>query len=399
MKGSIRNRGGTRLPNGAYRGGSWTVYWWDHDEDGRRRQRSKGGFKTKQQAQSFLTALLSAKQDSTYVAPAKGTVAEYIRDTWLPAQRQRLRVSTFDDYARRIQQYIVPAIGGIRLQELSAGDLDRFYADLLDDGSIRGGGLAPKSVRNVHIVIRKALADAARKRLVSRNVALDADPPRVPSPGETEFDTWTPDELRSFLEGISDHHLAPAFVLAAATGMRRGEVLGLRWQDVDLVRRTVSIRQTVLNVAYKVMLGEPKTARGRRTISLDVATSAVLQSHRTATAERRLKMGLGAPNSDLVFARDDGRPIHPDLFSKTFDRTVKRLGLRKVRLHDLRHTYATLALQAGVDAKTVSARLGHATVAFTLDVYTKAVPQLDRAAADEVAGLIFGSTASEEGRS
>jgi integrase len=146
-----------------------------------------------------------------------------------------------------------------------------------------------------------------------------------------------------------------------------------------------------LNVGYKIVLGEPKTARGRRTISLDPGTAAMLRSHRAAQAEHRHLLGAVVLGDDLVFARADGTPVHPDLFSKTFDRAVRRLGLRKVRLHDLRHTYATLALQAGVDAKTVSSRLGHSTVAFTLDVYTKAVPQLDREAADEIAGLIFGS--------
>ncbi|MET0903702.1 MAG: tyrosine-type recombinase/integrase [Acidimicrobiales bacterium] len=112
--------------------------------------------------------------------------------------------------------------------------------------------MAPKSVRNIHVIIRKALADATRKRLVARNVAIDADAPRVPSPGDPEHDTWTPDELRTFLDGMREHSLAPAFVVAAATGMRRGEVLGLRWQDVDLDRGTASVRQTVLNVGYKL---------------------------------------------------------------------------------------------------------------------------------------------------
>ena len=389
MKGSVRNRGGKRLANGAYRGGTWTAYWWDEEGDGAR-QRSKGGFKSKAAAQDHLTAVLAAKKEATYVAPAKGTFGEYLTESWLPAQRQRLRVSTFDDYTRRVRQHIVPALGGFPLQELSATHLDRFYADLLEDGSSRGGGLAPKSVRNVHIIIRKALADATRKRLVARNVAIDADAPRIPAHGDTDLDTWTPEELRAFLAGVKEHALAPAYLLSASTGMRRGEVLGLRWEDVDLDTRTVAVRHTILNVGYVITPGQPKTARGRRTISIDPGTVAVLRAHRSCQAQQRMALGLGASRSSLVFCRSDGTPVHPDLFSKTFDRVVKRLGLRRVRLHDLRHTYATLALRAGVDAKTVSARLGHSTVAFTLDVYTKAVPQLDREAADQVADLIFG---------
>jgi integrase len=194
--------------------------------------------------------------------------------------------------------------------------------------------LAPKSVRNVHIVIRKALADATRKRLVNRNVAIDADPPKVPGPGEREMATWTPQELKIFLRALADHPFGAAYVLAASTGMRRGEVLGLRWSDVDLDRATVAICQTIVNVAYKVTVSEPKTARGRRTISLDRSTVAILRAHRTQQATEKDAAGAGYGDLDLVFARPDGQPVHPDFFSQTFNRTVTRLGLRRVRLHD-----------------------------------------------------------------
>jgi integrase len=388
MSGFVKNRGGVRQPNGSYRGGTWTAYWYE-TVAGNRRQRSKGGFPTRRAANDHVTSVLASIQARTYVTPARTTFGSYLLDTWLPAQEQRLRNSTFADYRRRIEQHIVPALGHVHLQELDARHLDKLYADLLKRGARDGRALAPKTVRNIHVVIRKALADATRKRLVTRNVALDADPPKIPGPGEREMATWTPEELRLFLDAIAHHRLAAAYVLAASTGMRRGEVLGVRWSDIDLDNGTVAIRQTIVSVSYEVQVSEPKTARGRRIISLDPATVAVLRWHAEAQGRERETSG-DFEDHDLVFARPDGRPIHPDHFSQLFDRTVARLKLRRVRLHDLRHTYATLALRAGVDAKTVSARLGHATVAFTLDVYTKAVPQLDREAADKIAGLIFG---------
>ncbi len=388
MKGTVRNRGGVKQANGSYRGGTWTAYWWDDTIKDKRTQRSKGGFATKAEAKQHLEAILTAKRDRTYVAPARTTLGAYLTETWLPLQRQRLRPSTLHDYDNRINTHVVPYLGNIQLQDLDAQHLDRLYSQLLERGGPKGKPLAPKTVRNVHVVLRKALADASRKRLVARNVAIDADPPRVPSAGERDHDVWSPDELRAFLVAIKDHPLAPAYVLAASTGMRRGEVLGLRWDDVDLDLRTIAIRQTVISVNYEVLRSEPKTARGRRTISIDEATAAILRYHH-AVAKRAGGIHEHPLFGRLVFARPDGSPIHPDFFSQTFDRTVAKQKLRKVRLHDLRHSYATLALRAGVDAKTVSSRLGHSTVAFTLDVYTKAVPQLDQAAAAQVAALIF----------
>ena len=390
MKGFVRNRGGSKQPNGSYKGGTWTAYWEDDQSpDGHRHQGSKGGFSTKLAAQQHLSNVVGAKRTGSYVPPAKTTVGRYLTESWLPMQQARLRPSTLDDYRRKIELHVLPVLGAIELQELDVARLDRLYADLLDHGGPGARPLAPKTVRNIHVIIRKALRDATRKRLVARNVALDADPPRVPGPGEREMATWDPDELKLFLRAISPHRLGAAYVLAASTGMRRGEVLGVRWSDLDLDRRTVAVRHTIVNIAYTVTVSEPKTARGRRTITLDPSTVAVLRNHHRIQLDERATAGADYQDRDLVFASPTGQAIHPDLFSQTFERTVKRVGLRRVRLHDLRHTYATLALRAGVDAKTVSMRLGHSTVAFTLDVYTKAVPQLDQEAADKIARLIF----------
>lgn len=247
MKGFVRNRGGAKQPNGSYKGGTWTAYWEDEKStDGRRHQGSKGGFPTKRAAQDYLTGVLGTKQTGSYVAPGKLTFGRYLTESWLPIQRQRLRESAFDDYRRRIENHVLPTLGAISLQDLDAARLDRLYADLLNHGGPGGRRLAPKTVRNVHGVIRKSLADATRKRLVTRNVAIDADPPKVPGPGEREMATWTPEELRSFLLAISRHRHAAAYLLAASTGMRRGEVLGVRWCDLDLDGGTVSVCQTRL---------------------------------------------------------------------------------------------------------------------------------------------------------
>ena len=377
------------------RGQSWTAYYFVHDAAGQRKQRSKGGFHTKKVAQAFLTTALAGVNAGTYIEPTRLTLGEYLIDRWLPAKRASIRPSTWDNYHRYIENHIVPALGSVLLQRLTADQLDRLYADKLAGGRGDGrtGGLAPKTVRHLHTILHKALHDAERKHLVPRNVANAADPPRLRQPGSVEMKTWTAVELRSFLDGVSGHRLAAAWTLAATTGMRRGEVLGLRWQDVDLDRGRLAVRQTVLSVAYEVVLGTPKTTRGRRSIALDPFTVTVLRAHQQKQEAERLSMGSGYDEMGLVFPRPDGTPIHPDYFTKAFDRAVARLALPRIRLHDLRHSHATLGLAAGVQPKVMSDRLGHSTVAFTQDVYMHVIPKMEEEAAAKVADLIFGDHA------
>jgi integrase len=294
--------------------------------------------------------------------------------------------------------HVVPPLGAVPLQALKVDHLDRLYSDLLQRGRVAplAGmdaeppvGLSPKSVRSLHNMIHKALRDAERKRLVVRNVASAADPPRLRQAGSQEMRTWTPKEVRVFLAAMTGHRLEAAYVLAVTTGMRRGEVLGLRWQDISWSAHRLAVRQTITMVNYKILIGTPKTARGRRSIALDPTTLTALEGHRQRQLDDRQKVGYGYRDNDLVFAKEDGTPINPDFFSQTFDRTVARLAMPRIRLHDLRHTHATLGLAAGVPPKVMSDRLGHSTVAFTQDVYMHAIPRLEEQAAEQVADLIF----------
>lgn len=372
------------------RGSTWTALYYTSDAQGKRRQRSRGGFRTKRAAQGFLTEVLGKLQSGDYVEPAKLTFGEYLLERWLPTIERSLRPSTFDSYQRLVATYILPAVGTVPLQHLTADQLDRLYAELLRAGGQKGTGLSPKTVRYVHTTIHKSLKDAERKGLVGRNVASAADPPRLRQAGARQLRVWSAEEVQTFLRGLSEHRLAAAFTLAATTGMRRGEVLGLRWSDIDFASHRLAVRQTVLTINYQVSLGTPKTARGRRSIALDPTTLAALQAHRQRQTEEKGAVGTGYQDQDLVFAREDGTPLHPDYFSQLFDRTVARLGLPRIRLHDLRHTHATLGLAAGVHPKVMSDRLGHATVAFTQDVYMHAIPRVEQEAADQMADLIFG---------
>ena len=373
------------------RGSTWTAYFYVPGLGGQRRQRSKGGFRTKVEAQHYLNEAIHSIQAGEYVEKDKRTLADYLEKQWLPLMENVVRPATFDSYQRMLKLHVVSAIGSIELQELTAEHLDRLYAHLLKDGRHDGdGGLAPKTVRYIHNTLSKALKDAERKGLVVRNVASRADPPKLRQSGSKEMKIWSPDQLRVFLTAMEGHRIEAAYVLAATTGMRRGEVLGLRWGDIDFEKRRLAVRQTVLCINYKISLGTPKTARGRRSIAVDEATLAALKAHGTRQRAEKAELGRGYTDQDLIFAKVDGSPINPDYFSQVFDRTVAKLDIPRIRLHDLRHTHATIGLAAGVPPKVMSDRLGHATVAFTQDTYMHAIPRLEEEAADQMAALIFG---------
>jgi integrase len=374
------------------RGDSWT-YVLDISLPGqRRRQKSKGGYRTKREALAGLNEAQGALQRGIYVEPSKLTVKTFLLDHWLPAIKAGLRESTFQGYRSAIRNYVLPRLGETRLQALTPDQLNAFYGELLGKGRRDGkAGLSPKTVHNVHVMLHKALHDAVRWSYLPRNVAEYSDPPKQTSSGKA-MRTWTPAELRGFLEFVSDDPYNAAWVLAANTGMRRGEVLGLRWQDIDFDRRRLAIRQTIISIDYRVKISEPKTARGRRSVALDSGTIAALRAHRATQNQLKLMLGEAWQDNDLVFCRDDGTPVHPDRFTQMFDKHVRDCGLPRIRLHDLRHTHATLALAAGIHPKVVSERLGHSTVAFTMDVYSHAIPSMEAEAAETIANLVRGSS-------
>jgi integrase len=275
-------------------------------------------------------------------------------------------------------------LGQLQLQSLRPLDIEELYAGLLQEGRRYGGGLAPKTVRNIHIALRRSLADAQRFGLVSRNAAALVKPPAAV---RTELSTWTADDVRAFLGAVADDRLMPAYRLLASTGMRRGEVLGLCWSDVDLAKVRLTVHRSLTVVDRALVWSSPKTPRSRRTLSLDPETVSVLRAHRTGQAKEKLAAGAAWIDDDLVFCNDGGGALHPDRFTRAFGAAVRRSGLRPIRLHDLRHTWATLALQAGVHPKVVSERLGHATTSITLDIYSHVQPELDAQAATTVAQL------------
>ncbi len=372
--------------------------WWFVVElvpsgDGRRRQAKRRGFATKTAAQAALDDLRVGVRRGDYVAPVHQTFGEFLHDDWLPAIRATVEPSTHASYTRYVKLHVIPRIGGIGLQRLDAGVLNKLYGDLLENGRLDGmpGGLSRRTVRYIHTIISRALREAVDWDRVPRNVAQRATPPSVSQAAAPEMQTWDETTLASFLEHVEDDRHYPAWLFLATTGCRRGEGLGLRWRDLDLDARRCVIRQTVQSIDHVTRIS-PRTKSGKpRSIDLDAVTVDVLRALWVRQARERLLVGSSYTDLDLVFARPDGTSINPDNFSQAFDRRISRYGLPRIRLHDLRHTWATLALQAGIDVKIVSERLGHASAKITWDVYQHVTPAMQTDAAETVARLIFGA--------
>ena len=223
---------------------------------------------------------------------------------------------------------------------------------------------------------------------MTRTVADLADPPKVRVGSGKAMSVWSAEELRAFLASVEDHDLYAALYLAANTGMRRGEVLGLTWRNVDLDAGRLEVNQAVLSVEYATSVVDVKTIHSRRTIDLDERTVAVLRAWRRRQLEHLLATGCRV--DEYVFARADGRPIHPDFFSQTWERLLAARAFRRIRLHDLRHTHASILLKAGVPVKVVSERLGHSSPAFTMTVYQHVLPGMQADAAAAFSQAVFG---------
>ena len=283
----------------------------------------------------------------------------------------------------------MPNIGGVQLQALDPAHLNRLYGDLLAHGRRDGrGGLSPRTVRYIATIIGAALDDAVRWGRVSRNVARLANPPSTSVARAPAMKTWDRETVARFLDLARDDRYRPPWFFLSTTGCRRGEALGLRWSDVDLDSGRCSIRQQVTVVGH-IITTAPRTKTGKdRQIELDAATVAMLRTWRAKQAQERLMVGEGYRDAGLVFCHPDGRPYHPDRFSREFDRRIAKYGLPRIRLHDLRHTWATLALEAGIPVEIVAQRLGH-SVAVCASTYRHVTPAMASGAAERVAALIF----------
>ena len=368
MKGSVYRRKGSSR---------WTLAIdVGRDETGKR-VRHQYTYRTRREAEEARVQLLSQLQQDTYTAPSKVTVAEWL-NMWLDG-RQGIAETTRAGYEIDVRR-IVKALGSRQLRQLTPPMVNSFYAEL-------SKSLSPKTVRNTHGTLHKALDDALRQGVVARNVSDFAELPRAE---RHEMKTWTADELRRFLRRAEPHRFYPAFLLACSSGLRRSEVLGLRWRNTDLENGRATIVDTVVPIRGEAVLrtGETKSRRSRRVIPLDSTTVAVLRARRKAQAEERMAAGPLWTDLDLCFTNEVGEPVKPDTFSRTWKRLATEAGVPALTPHPgARHSWATLALEGGVPIRIVQEQLGHSSIAITADVYQHVSEDLSREAVERVAEM------------
>ena len=325
-----------------------------------------------------LAKKLAAEETKRTDAVRSLTFGAYLTSQWLPAKELHLATSTYRGYKRNVQLHILPVLGRTRIRRLRYQQIEALYEMLLHPET--GRGLAPKTVYEIHLIIRGSLTDAHRRGLVTRNVALVARAPKQRSLQRTEGKALTEEQLRQLLRTAAGHRFFPIYWLTAMTGMRRNEVLGLKWSDVDVTKKRLHLNRGLVAVGYEVHQTRGKTKTARRTIELDETTIAVLEGWRAYQAAEFAAVGIDLAD-DWMFSDGHGEPVHPHALYQAFRRIVHNAQVPPIRFHDLRHTHGTLLIKEGVPVKVVSERLGHAHIAHTLETYQHVLPGMQADAA------------------
>jgi integrase len=336
---------------------------------------------TKKDAEKRLGELLHQLDTGTFMKPGKTTLGEFLEHWLKDYVWPNLAPRTAEGYESIVRCHLTPALGKIPLTQLKPEHLQRYYSKKLSGGRYDGkGDLSRTTVSHHHTCLHRALKMALKWGLISRNPADAITPPR---PQRSEMHTMSEDDLHTFLETAKDTPYYELFYLALFTGMRRSELLALRWSDVDLLLCEIHVTRSLHHLRTgELVFRAPKTARGRRMVSLPPSVATLLQEFKGKQTAQRAMLGIPLKDDDLIFNDLEGKPLLPDTVSHAWAKLMKRTGLEGIRLHDARHSHASLMLKQGVHPKVVQERLGHATISTTLDLYSHVAPGLQQAAAE-----------------
>jgi integrase len=347
---------------------------------GKRRQKKKRGFETKKEAEKALATLLNELNEGTYIEPSKQLYIDYFNE-WLISREHQLSIQTIKAYKSYLKTHISPALGHLQLSSLTPLHIQKFVAGLRDKG------LSETTVKRIFNVVNASLNSAVKMELLKKNPASSIEKPKWDS---KEITIWNLQQVTAFLKVAKSSHYYTAFLLAIMTGMRQGEILGLRWRDVDFKNECLYIRQTLTHDGKGFKEGA-KSKAGNRSIGLDANTLSALKQQRKIVIANKLKYGSAYNDFDLVVCTSKGKPINPRNLLRTFDNLITKANLPKIRFHDLRHTHASLMLQQGENIKLISERLGHSSVKITLDIYSHVLPNMQKEASKRLASQLFNS--------
>ena len=346
---------------------------------GKRDQRWFSGFDKREDAERAMIDKIKEINDGVYVEETNETLAEFMTN-WLTNKKNQVRPGTWKSYAWLINTHLIPHLGKVKISQLKPRHLNDLYNQKLLNT------ISANSIKKLHGLVKDALDEGIGFGDISRNVANTVTPPRV---RKVKFEVWNEVQLKLFLEAAKSSRFYVVFELAASTGMRIGEILGLRWRDVDLEAGQASIRQAYTKAHSGYEFHEPKTSSGERSVALFPDTVKLLLEHKESQEVEKEKNKAFYNDHGLVIQTHIGTPVSPRNLSREYYKILSKMDIPKIRFHDLRHTHATLLLKRGVHAKIVQERLGHSSITITLDTYSHVLPGLQEAALKSLGGSII----------
>lgn len=372
MRGSIRKRGKT-----------WYArYYSGRDENGKPKYVEKGGFPTKRAAEEYLARTLTEINRQTYVQPSHELIRDFA-EAFLRQKKLTIREGTLRKYKWLVKKYIIPGMGHMELCKLRPQHLQQFYAKLIDQHK-----LSKRSVKHVHVLLKQMLKHACKLGKLAVNPADAVQPPR---PDEIEMSTWNEEEILKFLETARNSRYYIFFLVALGTGMRCGEILGLKWRDVDFQTDMIHVQRSYTHAEKGYKFEAPKTKKGRRSIAVPKVILAELEQHRALQQSERALAGPAWQDDDLVVATSLGKPVQAHNVRMAFKRLIQQSGVKAIRIHDLRHTHATMLGKNGVHPRVIQERLGHEDIAVTLQTYSHVLPIMQEEAVRKIDEILSRS--------
>ena len=366
-------------------------YRYTDPQTGERKRTTKRGFLTKGDAEHFLLEINNMQKQNTFFTPKVFLVKDFLNE-WLSSYVEvNVRESTYTGYKRIIKNHLIPHLGGLDLKKLSSLDIDKLYAYLLKEGRADGkGGLSAKTVQYTHRVLNEALNYAVKKKLIYVNPMISVS--NIPKPKKYHGNIYSAEEILHLLDVLKDTIYEVPIALAAVCGLRRGECLAIKEDDVDFTNMTIKVDKQLVEIDGKIMITPPKSEESKRLISAPKEVFDIIQRHIEKNHYNKKLLGSEYIDEGFIVCFSNGKCLNPKNFTKSFSCIIASKKLKKIRFHDLRHSCASLMLSSGVALKTASQILGHSSISITADLYTHVNQDLKAQAAKQVGSTLFGDT-------